>query len=353
MDPARRRQYVLAALLAVALAVAAVVLSEVLGTVFFAVTVAYVLVALRDRLVAQGLSRRLASALVTSGAFGVVLAVVGAFGFLLYRRSQSIVDLIGRLPDAFLVPVAGMTVTVELQRVIDAGTALVESIATALAVALPVLALKLLLFAILLFGLLLRPDAAASAAFRLVPPEYHDVVLALHARVKHTLYGIYVLQAATAFGTALVAAGVFFALGYDEVFTLAIVAGILQFVPVLGPSLLIVVLAAVDLAAGATTRAILVLVVGGVLIGAVPDAVIRPRLASWAADLPTSLYFIGFVGGVLTVGPVGFIAGPLIVALVVELVDLLSKGGRHSPLDAERGAVDAAGEVGGGTDGET
>jgi hypothetical protein len=69
-----------------------------------------------------------------------------------------------------------------------------------------------------------------------------------------------------------------------------------------------------------------VLVVVGVPIGVVPDAVIRPRLASWAADLPTSLYFIGFVDGVLTVGPVGSIAGPL----VVELVDLPSESDRRS-----------------------
>lgn len=166
-------------------------------------------------------------------------------------------------------------------------------------------------------------------------------MLALHVRVKHTLYGIYVLQAATAFGTAIVAAGVFWALGYDGVLTLAIVAGVLQFVPVLGPSLLIVVLAAVDLAAGATTWAILVLVVGGILIGAAPDAVIRPRLAAWAADLPTSLYSIGFVGGVLTVGAIGVIAGPLVVALVVELVDLLSGPARGDP-GVGAGAVAAA-----------
>lgn len=327
MDSNHRRQYVLAGLLAALLALAAVVLREVLGTVLFAVTVAYVLVPLRDRFVGRGLSRRLASALVAAGAFGVVLAVVGSFGFLLYRRRGTVIDLIERLPEVFLIPVGGMTVAVELQRLIDAGTAVVEAVATGLAVALPVLALKLLLFAILLFGLLLRPGAAGDATFRLVPREYHDVVLALHARVKHTLYGIYVLQAATAFGTALVAGVVFWALGYDGVIALAIVAGILQFVPVLGPSVLIIVLAAVDVAAGATTRAILVLVVGGILIGAVPDAVIRPRLATWAADLPTSLYFIGFVGGVLTVGAIGFIVGPLVVALVVELVDLLSASG--------------------------
>jgi predicted PurR-regulated permease PerM len=328
MGLARRRRYVLGLLLVAFALLAAFVLRAVLGTVFFAVTVAYVLVPARNRLVDRGLSRRLSSAIVTTGAFGVVLGVGGAFGYLLYQRRQSAFDLIDALPDTLSLEVAGMTYSAELSTVLASVTAALQGVATGAATALPVLALKLMLFAILLFGLLLRPGATGNAARRVVPGAYHDILVALNDRVRQTLYGIYVLQAATAFGTALVAFVVFFALGYDAVFTLAIVAGLLQFIPVLGPSVLIGLLALVDFV-GPTpdpTRAVLVLVVGGVLIGAVPDAVIRPRLATWAADLPTSLYFIGFVGGVLTIGAIGFIAGPLVVALVVEAVELLANG---------------------------
>jgi predicted ATP-dependent serine protease len=55
-----------------------------------------------------------------------------------------------------------------------------------------------------------------------------------------------------------------------------------------------------------------------VIIGLVPDLVVRPQLASRQAKLPVSLYF---VGGVLTVG---VIAGPLVVALLIETVQLLA-----------------------------
>jgi predicted PurR-regulated permease PerM len=90
---------------------------------------------------------------------------------------------------------------------------------------------------------------------------------------------------------------------------------------------LIAVLAAVDFLAGNVARAALVGVLGAVFVGFAPDAVIRPRLANWAAHLPTSLYFIGFTGGLLTVGPIGFIAGPLAVAVLVEVVSLLADEG--------------------------
>ncbi|MFC5971329.1 AI-2E family transporter [Halomarina salina] len=326
MEFARRRRNVLAVLLVVFSLLAAAVLWEVVGTVFFAITVAYVLVPARNRLVNRGLSRRVSSGLVTLGAFGVVSFVVAAMGYLLYQRRDSALALIESLPDSLSVDVAGMTYAVELSEIVAVVTASIQGIATGLAPVLPVLALKLVLFAILLFGLLLRPGATGDGFRRVVPNEYHDILVSLNERIRQTLYGIYVLQAATAFGTGLVALVVFVVLGYESVFTLAIIAGLLQFIPVLGPSVLVAILALVDLV-GPTpdpTRAVLVLVGGGVLIGAVPDAVIRPRLASWAADLPTSLYFIGFVGGILTVGAVGFIAGPLVVALVIEVVELLS-----------------------------
>ncbi len=44
----------------------------------------------------------------------------------------------------------------------------------------------------------------------------------------------------------------------------------------------------------------------------------RPKLARYTTGLPASLYFVGFTGGVLTLGVIGFIAGPVVIALLVE-----------------------------------
>lgn len=61
-----------------------------------------------------------------------------------------------------------------------------------------------------------------------------------------------------------------------------------------------------------------------IAIGLLPDVLVRPRLATRRAQLSASLYFVGFVGGVVTVGVIGVTAGPLVVALLVEVVTLLS-----------------------------
>ena len=82
-------------------------------------------------------------------------------------------------------------------------------------------------------------------------------------------------------------------------------------------------------------RAALVFVLGSLLVAWLPDVVIRPRLARETADLPGSLYFVGFVGGLLTLGPVGVIAGPLAVALVVEMAELLTDELNHVPVSED------------------
>jgi hypothetical protein len=71
-------------------------------------------------------------------------------------------------------------------------------------------------------------------------------------------------------------------------------------------------------------RAAAIAILGIVFIAYLPDPVVRPRLARKTADLPGSLYFVGFTGGLFTIGVVGVIAGPLMVAMLVESVELLA-----------------------------
>ncbi|MFB6119320.1 AI-2E family transporter [Halosegnis sp.] len=319
-----RRRYVLAGVLLGLLIVTALLLQAVIGTAFFAVTVAYVLYPVRERLRDRGLSRRSAAAVVSGSAFGVVLAALGLAVLALYRRRAAIVALLRDVPEELVVTAGGFTYRVGTDTLVDPLVAWLRTLAVDVAQSAPVLALKLFLFAILLFGLLLRPSAAARAIFNVVPTPYHDIVKRFHSRTRETLYGIYVLQAATAAGTFVFALVTFIALGYPAPVTLAVVAAVLQFVPVVGPGVLLAALAVADILASNITRAGLVVVVGGIGVGLLPDALIRPRLATYAAHLPVSLYFVGFVGGILSLGAIGFIAGPLAIALVVEAVSLLS-----------------------------
>ncbi len=313
----------LGVLLAVAL-VAMFVLARVLATVFFAITVAYVLYPVRQWVLNRGRGRRVSAAVATLvGFLAVLLAVVPIVGAL-YGRRREFISFIRELPPEVPVSAYGFEYTIDVSYVLGLIQDGLTTIAVGFASAAPVVALQGALFVLLVYALLLRPHDIRAAAFAFFPVGYHDVVISFHERVRATLYAIYVLQAATAFGTFLIAYVVFAMLGYDSALTLSVLSGLLQFIPVLGPSVVVLGLAGYQLVLGNTGAAILVTAFGLILVGFLPDAIIRTRLAAFTAGMPGSLYFVGFVGGILTIGIVGFIAGPLVVALLLEAGQLLS-----------------------------
>ncbi len=337
----RRRQYVLGALLLVLLGFATLVLGAVLQTVLFAITVAYVLYPFKRMLGRRGFSDRTASGVATLTAFVAVLLVVSPLLIVLYQRREQFIEMLLTLPDTVGVGVGEFAFEIQMEPLINSTIAAVQNIAVRGAVAAPSIALQVALFTIVLYGLLYKPRAIRAAALRLVPRVYHDILVRLHNRTRTTLFSLYVLQAATAVATFCIAAVLFWALGYTAPISLAAIAGILQFIPILGPSLLVIILAANDLLVGNPIRAGAMLVFGLLFISLFPDAVIRTKLAEKTGKIGASLYFIGFVGGILTIGPLGVVIGPLVVALLVEVVLLISEREPVASHPAEGSSISA------------
>ncbi len=318
------RRYVLGGLLVALTVVAAALLSDVIGTVFFAITVAYLLVPLREELVDRGLDEHLATVVVTFTALVGVVAVVAPLVFLTASRLTETLALLSTLPATYEVEFLGRAFTIQVADLRASMVEIVRSVGEQLLVSLPVLLVKFTLFVFLVYSLLQQSEALAQSILAVVPPTYRRVAKALNRRARNTLFGIYILQAATAVGTFVIALPVFFLLGYESVVTLSTVAAILQFIPIVGPSLLLLTIAVIHVAAGQLSQAVLLLIVGGFFIAWLPDILVRPRLSKRAANLSGGVYFIGFVGGLLSMGAIGIIAGPLVVALVVEAASLLS-----------------------------
>ncbi|MEE6210716.1 AI-2E family transporter [Salarchaeum sp. III] len=317
------RRVALTVLVAALASLAATVLFDVLGTVFFALTVTYLLAPLYRRLNDRLPPWPAAAATTVVVTTGLLLALA-SITLLLARRADDLMRLIREIPSSFTLVVLDTPIVVDVSTLLAAARDAVSALAVDAAAALPTLALKLTVFAFLVFALLIHHQDVERAVLAAIPHTYHDVTSALADRARATLYAIYVLQAATGFGTFLIALPVFFALGYGPFPTLALAAGVLQFLPVVGPSVVVLALAGYHLTTGDVTSAVLVLVVAGTLVAWLPDVLIRPRLARETANLPGSLYFVGFTGGLLTLGPVGIIAGPLVAALLAEGVRLLA-----------------------------
>ncbi|MGZ0747064.1 AI-2E family transporter [Haloparvum sp. AD34] len=329
------RQRVLSALLVLLVLLALALLWEVAATVFFALTVAYVLAPVRRQLRRRGASQRVASLTATFAGFVGTLAVFSPVGALLFLRLDDFVAFLRGMPDEVTITVREFSTTVVTADLIGRGVDLLAATARAVGGAMPVLLIKLGLFVFVVYGLLYYESRTRQATMGLVPPAYRDVADSLHVRARQTLYGIYVVQAATAIATVVIAIPVFVAFGYPSPFSLAAVAGVLQFIPVLGPIVLILGLVAYHLLLGEVALAVALFFVGGFLIAWAPDLFIRPRLAAETAQIPATLYFIGFVGGVLTVGTIGVIVGPLVIAVTAEVADQLAEEFNAVPVREE------------------
>lgn len=330
MSTLRRQRLVLLGLLLFFIILTAAILWEVLEVVFFAVTIAYVLYPVRKRLVNRGISVRIASAISTLIAFTVVIFLLAPIVWTLFRRRHDLISIFMALPAELEFEFFGYVVDIDVEAIVVATNIFLRNIAISLAADAFVIILQLFLFIFLLYGILLQPDAVGRAAFEIVPSAYHDVIKRLNKRVTSTLYALYVVQAATAVITFPFALIIFSILGYESVFVLSVVAAILQFIPIVGPSFLAAGLAGHDLMMGMQSRAVAIIILGPIVLGLLPDILVRPKMASRQAKLPASLYFVGFVGGVLTVGVIGIIAGPLVVALLVEVVKLLSENQQNN-----------------------
>ena len=319
-----RRQWILAAVLVALGLLAVTILFDVLGTIFFAITVTYVLAPLHRRLVAHGFHPWWASVGATALAFLAAVSLFVPLSIILYLRRADLVTVIGNLPESMTLALGTYVYTIDASAAFQYLTRTLTGVAVDIAQSLPVLLVKLTLFAFLVFALLIHRHSVSHALLAPIPSAYHDIAAAFHHRVRQTLFAIYVLQAATAIGTFLVALPIFYLFGYSFPVTLAVLAGFLQFLPIVGPSVIVGTLVAYHIAVGEPSMALAIGGVGFFLIAWLPDAVIRPRLARETADLPATLYFIGFTGGLLSLGPVGVIAGPLAVALLAEATSLLT-----------------------------
>lgn len=323
MEPSYR--HVIGILFVGSLVLALAVLWAVLWTVVFAVSVAAVLLPVRHWLADRGASPRLASLGATLTAFLVGAALVVPLIIVIYQRRTHLIGEFYRIPDVVFIDVAGSSFTVETRPYLDAVNAFLNDLAVQIASALPSIALKLFVFTLLVYGILRRPDMVHTAVYGLVPPEFRDDVERLHERTMSTLNGIYVLQLATALTTLVLAFFVFMLLGYSAPVALAVIAGILQFAPLIGPSILVLVLAAADVMTGLTGRAAAVLVLGLLVVALLPDLLIRTTLSDRVGRIAAAPYFIGFVGGVFTIGPVGLIVGPVVAALVLETTLMMTE----------------------------
>jgi len=121
-------------------------------------------------------------------------------------------------------------------------------------------------------------------------------------------------------GAAAYLGFVFF--GIDHAMLLAAVTTIIAILPLVGTMFVILPVALYQLAIGAMLPAIGLILWGTFIVGLV-DNIVGPLLIHDRTNIHPFIVLIAILGGFQLFGPVGFVAGPVVIGVVYVLFDLL------------------------------
>lgn len=172
-----------------------------------------------------------------------------------------------------------------------------------------------------LFFFLRDRDAVLQAVRAYLPLETKETDR-LIARARDTVQATIVGTVLVAFAQGALGGLMFWVLGLPAPLMWALVMTFLSVVPVLG-AFVVWIPAAVFLALEGRLVAALVLAAWGVLVVGTIDNLLRPIVIGDRLGLHTAPAFVAMIGGVIWLGPAGFVVGPVLLVLTLCLVDIL------------------------------
>jgi len=187
----------------------------------------------------------------------------------------------------------------------------------------PSLLINALIFFLALFLFLLNGEEIINQIRNLLPEKTVDTVNRITKVTVDTMYSVYIVNFQCAIVTFFCAIPFFIILGYGHILFYATLAAIMQLIPFLGPQILILFLLAYALLIGDITGFFILCFLGYPMISGWIDFYLRPKLMGERVAIHPVLMMIGIFGGMMLMGIIGIILGPLIVTLVVSAYDLV------------------------------
>jgi predicted PurR-regulated permease PerM len=216
-------------------------------------------------------------------------------------------------PLDFGIPVA----KANLSDLLNKGTALFVDYQNTLLNNLTLITFKMFVFFVSLFSLIRWGEELKMTLSRRVPEVLSGYVRRLSEVTVDTLFAIYIVQIAIAALTFFMALPVFYLLGYGNVIFYSFLAAFCELIPVLGSSVVFILMGTYAFALGDTRGVLILFFLGYLIVSCVPEFYIRPVLVGRRVKIHPVIMFIGIVGGTLTMGLVGFVVGPVIIVLLI------------------------------------
>jgi len=298
------------------------VLRDFLIAIAAAFILAYLLKPIYDRL--EKKIPKPAAALISILLIGVIIiAIIGTLiGSLISQLSeftgQGIVD--GLVENVKDLPY-GDLIKENLSEIITKAGVFIIGLVSASVSEIPI---KIVQFFVTLFTtyyILIDWDRIKKKISEILPfKNKHHVMEKVEVVIEDIIVGTFLLAlieaAITTIGFAL--------LGVKFAILLGFLVGLFAFIPALGPLLVWVPVALIELSLGNIGTAIGVTIIG-VILSTYVDSIIRIKLVGGKSKIHPVIMLVGLFGGISIFGLIGFILGPLILSVLLTIIENIPK----------------------------
>jgi predicted PurR-regulated permease PerM len=220
----------------------------------------------------------------------------------------STTGLAGFLPTFTAAQLADMPQTL-IQMLLDTLLSLTENPA--------LLLLQVIILFLSLSMLLYDGEQIWFSLTRNLSPKLSAAVGRMSEIAGNTIYSLIVIQISAAFLCFLLAIPFFSLLGYGHVLLFATMIGFAMLIPLIGAQLFLLFFILYMLSLGDITSALIVMFIGYPLLSGWIDFYYRPAMMKRRVAVHPVFMIIGIFAGVPFMGIVGFILGPVLIALAV------------------------------------
>jgi len=142
---------------------------------------------------------------------------------------------------------------------------------------------------------------------------------------ENTIYALIIVQVSAAIISFTLAIPFFYFLGYGNVLLFSSMVGFAMLIPLIGAQIMILIFALYFLSLGDIRSVIIMLFIGYPLLSGWIDFYYRPVMMGKRVAVHPVIMMIGILAGVPFMGFVGFIVGPVLIALVVTGSQILAE----------------------------
>jgi len=196
------------------------------------------------------------------------------------------------------------------------------------------LGLQIVIFFLLLSMLLFYGEKIWDALMHPLPDTVQAAIGKLAEITGNTIYALLIIQITAAAICFLLAVPFFTFLGYGHVLLFSTMIGLAMLIPLIGAQFFLLIFLLYMIALGDYRSAAIIVLIGYPLLSGWIDFYYRPMMMGKRVAVHPVCMMIGILAGVPFMGLVGFILGPVLVALGVTGFRIYTEDiVRHAPPD--------------------